>query len=53
MDGNVKQEEDGKFKYNDYNLCPAPVKNPQYPDWFKKQIIDATGDKLIEPKEKK
>ncbi len=49
MDGNVKQEENGKFKYNEYNACPAPVKNPQYPDWWKKNVIDATGDKLKQP----
>ncbi len=51
MDGNVKQE-DGKggLKYNKYDYCPAPVKNPQYPDWWKKNVIDATGDKLKQPK---
>jgi len=49
MDGNVKQEENGKFKYNEYNAAPAPVKNPQYPDWWKKNVIDATGDKLLQP----
>jgi dipeptidase len=50
MDGNVKQE-DGKggLKYNEHNYCPAPVKNPQYPDWWKKNVIDATGDKLAVP----
>jgi hypothetical protein len=25
------------------------VKNPQYPDWWKKNVIDATGDKLAVP----
>ncbi len=49
MDGNVKQEENGKFNYNEYNAAPAPVKNPQYPDWWKKNVIDATGDKLLQP----
>lgn len=49
MDGNVKQESDGKFKYNPYNQCPAHVNNPEYPDWWKKTVIDATGDKLLEP----
>jgi dipeptidase len=49
MDGNVKQEENGHLKYNKYNSCPAPVKNPQYPDWWKKNLIDATGNKLLEP----
>jgi dipeptidase len=49
IDGNVKQEENGKFKYNEYNQCPARVSNPQYPDWWKKMVIDATGDKLLQP----
>ncbi|MHC1704310.1 MAG: dipeptidase [Tenuifilaceae bacterium] len=49
MDGNVKQEENGKFKYNEYNLCPARVKNPEYPDWWKKNVIESTGDKLLMP----
>ncbi len=50
MDGNVKQE-DGKggLKYNNYNYCPAPVSNPEYPDWWKKNVIEATGDKLKQP----
>ena len=50
MDGKVKKE-DGKggLKYNQYDYCPAPVKNPQYPDWWKKNVIDATGDKLAVP----
>lgn len=49
MDGNVKQEENGNLKYNKYNYCPAPVKNPEYPDWWKKNLIESTGDKLLEP----
>ena len=49
MDGNIKQEENGKFKYNEYNAAPASPKNPQYPDWWKKNVIDATGDKLLMP----
>ena len=53
MDGNVKQEENGVFKYNKYNLCPEHVNNPQLPDWWKKIIIDATGDKLVQPEPKK
>jgi dipeptidase len=48
MDGNVKQE-DGKggLKYNKYNYCPAHVDNPDYPDWWKKNLIEETGDKLL------
>ncbi len=49
IDGNVKQENNGQFKYNEYNACPASVSNPQYPDWWKKNVIDATGDKLLQP----
>jgi hypothetical protein len=53
MDGNVKQEENGVFKYNKYNSCPEHVSNPQYPDWWKKNVIDATGTKLLQPEQKK
>ncbi len=53
IDGNIKQEENGVFKYNKYNATPARVNNPQYPDWFKKIIIDHTGDKLLKPEEEK
>jgi len=53
MDGNVKQEENGQFKWNQYRGAPVKVLNPEYPDWWKKQVIDATGDKLLEPSTKK
>jgi len=53
MDGNVKQEENGQFKWNKYHGAPAKVSNPEYPDWWKKQLIDATGEKLLEPEQKK
>lgn len=49
IDGNIKQEENGEFKWNEYKGAPAHVNNPQYPDWWKKQVIDATGDKLLMP----
>jgi dipeptidase len=49
MDGNVKKEENGKFKYNQYNAAPARVSNPQYPDWWKKILIESTGEKLLQP----
>jgi len=49
MDGNIKQEENGKFKYNEYHNNPAHVINHEYPDWWKKNVIDATGDKLLMP----
>jgi dipeptidase len=53
MDGNVKLEENGKFIYNEYNLNPAEVGHPDMPDAWKKIIIDATGDKLLQPEVKK
>lgn len=47
MDGNIKQEKNGKFIYNEHNNgTPASVSNPQYPDWWKKMLIEQTGDKL-------
>lgn len=53
MDGNVKQvDENGQFIYNEYHQCPARVSNPEYPDWWKKAVIDATGDKLLVPENK-
>ncbi|MDY0254112.1 MAG: C69 family dipeptidase [Tenuifilaceae bacterium] len=51
LDGNIKQEEDGVFKWNEYGGAPARMSNPQYPDWWKKQVIEATGDKLLMPDE--
>lgn len=47
IDGNIKQEENGVFKWNESHTSPATVGNPQYPDWWKKQLIDETGDKLL------
>lgn len=49
IDGNIKYEENGEFKWNEYNAAPAKISNPQYPDWWKKQVIDATGNKLLQP----
>jgi dipeptidase len=53
IDGNIKQEENGVFKWNQYNAAPAQISNPHYPDWWKKQVIEATGDKLLQPEEEK
>ena len=53
MDGNVKQEENGHFKWNKYHGAPVKVLNPEYPDAWKKEVIDATGEKLLEPEQKK
>lgn len=47
MDGNVKQEKDGKFLYNSYDskIPVAPVQ-PGYPEWWYEKIVENTGDKL-------
>ncbi|MDX9848413.1 MAG: C69 family dipeptidase [Tenuifilaceae bacterium] len=49
IDGNIKQEDNGVFMWNQYNAAPGRMSNPQYPDWWKKQVIEATGDKLLQP----
>jgi dipeptidase len=51
MDGNIKKEKDGKFLRNEYGN-PAMPEWPGYPDWWKKSVIEDTGDKLLVPKEK-
>jgi dipeptidase len=49
LDGNVKQEKDGKLLRNPWGY-PQPPRFPGYPDGFKKTIIDDTGDRFIYPK---
>ncbi|MDR1878104.1 MAG: C69 family dipeptidase [Bacteroidales bacterium] len=47
IDGNVKQEKDGKFLDNGYkSTFPKQPNHPKYPDWYYKMIIDDTGDNL-------
>ncbi len=47
IDGNVKQEKDGKFLHSPYSEgIPVKVSNPDYPDWWKKCLIESTGNKL-------
>ncbi len=46
MDGNVKQEQNGEFLRNPYGN-PATPKHIDYPDEWKKQIIEETGDKFL------
>ncbi len=46
MDGNMKQEENGVFKRNDYGY-PLPPKHIDYPDWWKKLIIEQSGDRFL------
>lgn len=48
MDGNVKQEKDGKFLRNPYGY-PATPRHVEYPDFWKKLIIESTGDKFLVP----
>ncbi len=48
LDGNVKKEKDGKLIYNEYEFPPSPD-FPGYPDSWKKNIIDNTGDKFLMP----
>ena len=43
LDGSVKQEENGKLKYNGYGY-PAPSVQPGYSDSWKKALIEETGD---------
>jgi dipeptidase len=45
IDGNIKKEKDGKFERTDTGLPPMPDQ-PGYPDWWKKVIVDQTGDHL-------
>jgi len=48
LDGNVKQEENGVFKRNRWDF-PLSPKNPEFPDWWKEQLIRETGDKFLVP----
>ncbi|MBU1370395.1 MAG: C69 family dipeptidase [Bacteroidetes bacterium] len=46
LDGNRKQEKDGKFLRNPWGY-PQPPEFPGYPDSYKKQIIEETGDRFL------
>ena len=49
LDSNVKQvDEEGHFLRNDYGY-PLKPKQPGYPDSWKKQVIDATGERFRRP----
>ncbi|NCA80800.1 MAG: dipeptidase, partial [Sphingobacteriia bacterium] len=48
LDGNIKQEKDGKFLRNQYDF-PLSPKHPNYSDEWKKTIIESTGDKFLIP----
>jgi dipeptidase len=45
MDGNIKKEKDGAFERTETGMPPSP-NQPGYPDWWKKVIVDGTGDHL-------
>ena len=43
IDGNIKKEKDGVFERTETGMPPGPDQ-PGYPDWWKKVIVDETGD---------
>ncbi len=45
MDGNIKKEKDGTFERTETGM-PSGPDQPGYPDWWKKVIVDGTGDHL-------
>lgn len=46
IDGNVKREENGKFKRNTHGFPANPIQ-PGYNDAWKKQVIESNGDVLF------
>ncbi len=49
LDGNVKQEQNGEFLRNSWDFPRSP-KHPNYPDEWKQNLIEKTGDKFLQPK---
>ena len=47
MDGNIKKEENGKFKTTEFGGCASP-KQPEYPQWFYRQIVKDHGNVIEE-----
>ena len=48
IDGNVKQEKNGVFlRSKDSERIPAKPSNPDFPDWWKEEVIRATGDRFL------
>jgi dipeptidase len=45
IDGNIKKEKDGKFIRNGYTQAAGPSQ-PGYPDWWLREIVKNTGEKL-------
>lgn len=50
MDGNIKKEENGQFKRNEFGM-PAMPDQPGYPEWWCRIIAGSTGNKLKVPAE--
>jgi dipeptidase len=48
MDGNVKKEENGRFKRTNEGIAVYPDQ-PGYPEWWYRAIANSTGDKLKVP----
>jgi hypothetical protein len=48
IDGNIKNEQDGKFAVSPEGY-PMMPKQPGYPDSWMKSVIQDTGDKLLVP----
>ncbi|MDR2037128.1 MAG: C69 family dipeptidase [Bacteroidales bacterium] len=46
IDGNIKKEKDGKFVPNKYNTTVTSPTQSGYPEWWRKKIVEDTGDKL-------
>ena len=45
IDGNIKKEKDGAFERTETGMPPGP-NQPGYPEWWRKVIVDETGDHL-------
>lgn len=45
IDGNIKKEKDGVFERTETGM-PVGPNQPGYPEWWKKVIVDGTGDHL-------
>jgi len=48
LDGNLKQEKDGELLRNPWGY-PEPPKFPGYPDSWKENVIEKTGEKFLLP----
>lgn len=52
IDGNIKKEKDGNFIHNPWGY-PVSPSQPGYPDSWKKNVIEDTGEKFLVPEKKK